>query len=160
MKLLGKTDGEKFIASLDRYHYITHGDLMMDGGQPHTNFYGGYNRFSMDGQTVWFEFNADFAEIYNRRKDTKGIWDLKQGRILSPEEYPDVDDIGVKADNFIWGTFGKDGKSPLKYVLLKNCETDHLQNILANVKHIQPETKKLIEFFLKNRSDKNIAKSS
>ena len=153
MKLLGKTDGEKFIASLHHYHYVTHGDMMMDGGQPHTNFYGGYNRFSMDGQTVWFEFNADFAEIYNKynQKEINGVWDLKQGRILSPEEYPDVDDMGVKADNYIWGTSGKDGKSPLKYVLLKNCETDHLHNILVNVKHIHPDSKRVIEYILENR---------
>jgi hypothetical protein len=29
-----------------------------------------------------------------------------------------------------WGTYGKDGKGPLKFVLLVNCETDHLQAIL------------------------------
>jgi hypothetical protein len=152
MKLLGKTDGEKFIASLHHYHCVAHGDLMMDGGQPHTNCYSGCNRFSMDGQTVWFEFNADFAEIYNRYSvgEINGVWDVKQGRILPPEEYPDVDDINVKAENFIWGTFGKDPKSPFKFVLLKNCETDHLQNILANVKYIQLETKKVIEHILKS----------
>lgn len=153
MKLLGKTDGEKFIASLHHYHYVTHGDMMCDGGQPHTNFYGGYSRCSTSGKTVWFEVKNDFAEIYNKynRKEFNGVWDVKQGRILSSEEYPDVDDMDVKVDNYIWGTSGKDGKSPLKYVLLKNCETDHLQNILANVKHIQPETKKVIEYILKNR---------
>jgi hypothetical protein len=153
MKLLGKTNGEKFIASLHHYHYVTHGDMMVDGGQPSTNFYGGYNRFSLDGETVWFEFNADFAEIYNKynKKEINGIWDMKQGKILSPEEYPNCDSIEEKMNNFIWGTYGKDGKSPLKYVLLKNCETDHLQNILANVKHIQSDTKKVIEFILKSR---------
>jgi hypothetical protein len=153
MKLLGKTDGEKFIASLHHYHYVKCDDMVCDGGQPHTNFYSGYTNFSMSGQTVWFEFNADFAEIYNKynRKKINGVWDVKQGKILSPEEYPDVNDMSVKADNFIWGTSGKHGKSPLKYVLLKNCETDHLQNILANVKHIQPETKEVIEYILKNR---------
>lgn len=153
MKLLGKTNGEKFIASLHHYHYVNCDDMVCDGGQPHTNFYSGYTNFSMSGQTVWFEVNADFAEIYNKyhRKEFKGIWDVKQGRILTPEEYPDVDDMSVKADNYIWGTSGKDGKSPLKYVLLKNCETDHLHNILVNVKHIHPESKRVIEYILKNR---------
>lgn len=153
MKLLGKTDGEKFIASLHRYHYVTHGDMMCDGGNPLTNFYSGYNRFSMAGETVWFEVEEDFAEIYNKYnwKKFNGIWDVNQGRILPSEEHPNCDTIAEKVENFIWGTFGKDGKSPLKYVLLKNCETDHLQNILKNVKHVQPETKKVIEYILKNR---------
>ena len=31
---------------------------------------------------------------------------------------------------FVWGTFGKSGKEPLKWVFLKNCETEHLENIL------------------------------
>lgn len=153
MKLLGITDGEKFIASLQHYHYVTHGDMMFDGGQPHTNFYGGYNRYSLEGKRVWFEVDEDFAEIYNKynRKEINGVWDVKQGRILPPEEHPNCDSIEEQVENFIWGTRGKDGKSPLKYVLLKNCDTDHLQNILKDVKHIQAETKKVIEYILKNR---------
>jgi hypothetical protein len=153
MKLLGKTDGDKFIASLHRYHCVTHGEMMVDGGQFLTNFYGGYNRFSLEGETVWFEVNADFAEIYNKynKRQINGIWDVKQGRILPLEEYPHCDFFKEKVSNCIWGTYGKDGKSPLKYVLLKNCETDHLQNILKNVKHIQFDTKKVIEYILKNR---------
>jgi hypothetical protein len=107
----------------------------------------------LEGKRVWFEVDEDFAEIYNKynRKEINGVWDVKQGRILPPEEYPNCDSIEEQVENFIWGTRGKDGKSPLKYVLLKNCDTDHLQNILKDVKHIQAETKKVIEYILKNR---------
>ena len=37
-------------------------------------------------------------------------------------------------EKLLWGTYGKDGKSPLKYVLLKNCETEHLEMILKQPK--------------------------
>lgn len=30
----------------------------------------------------------------------------------------------------LWGTYGKSGKDPLKYVKLFECETDHLNNII------------------------------
>jgi hypothetical protein len=48
----------------------------------------------------------------------------------------DTDDLEVIKNKLIWGTYGKDGNDPLKYVKLIECETEHLQNILANVKHI------------------------
>lgn len=35
-----------------------------------------------------------------------------------------------------WGTFGKDGIDPLKYVRLMDCSTEHLQAILATQPHI------------------------
>lgn len=34
-------------------------------------------------------------------------------------------------DRLLWGTRGKDGKQKLKYVLLKDCETEHLKAILT-----------------------------
>jgi len=37
----------------------------------------------------------------------------------------------------LWGTYGKDGKSKLKYVLIKDLETDHIENILKDVKRIK-----------------------
>ena len=33
---------------------------------------------------------------------------------------------------FTWGTYGKDGKQPLKRVLLKDMSNSHLQNIIVN----------------------------
>ena len=37
----------------------------------------------------------------------------------------------------LWGTFGKTGKSKLKYILIKDLETDHIKNILKDVKRIK-----------------------
>jgi hypothetical protein len=36
---------------------------------------------------------------------------------------------------FHWGTYGKDGKGPLKYIPLCELETDHIEAILETQKH-------------------------
>lgn len=46
-----------------------------------------------------------------------------------------------------WGTRGKDGKQPLKYVLLCNLETEHIQAILDTQQHIKGTD---VETFMKN----------
>lgn len=35
-----------------------------------------------------------------------------------------------------WGTFGKDGKEPLIYKRLIDCDDEHLQNILRTQPHL------------------------
>jgi hypothetical protein len=35
-----------------------------------------------------------------------------------------------------WGTFGKTGKEPLKWVILKNMSDEHIQAILNTQHHI------------------------
>ena len=56
-------------------------------------------------------------------------------------------------EKLLWGTYGKSGKEPFKYVLLKNCETDHLQKILEQ-KNIGALYKKVILSILKDRLPK------
>jgi hypothetical protein len=41
-----------------------------------------------------------------------------------------VSDFGTAKAMATWGTYGKSGKDPLKYVRLVDCETPHLQAIL------------------------------
>lgn len=40
------------------------------------------------------------------------------------------------ADRFLWGAYGPNGDQPLRWVPLKECETDHLQAILRTQLHI------------------------
>lgn len=42
----------------------------------------------------------------------------------------DTDPLETIKEKLVWGTYGKDGKGPFKYVLVKNCENDHLKMIL------------------------------
>lgn len=44
-----------------------------------------------------------------------------------------VDDLAVAKRQAMWGTFGKKGKGPMRWVRLVGCETEHLQAILNNV---------------------------
>ena len=57
------------------------------------------------------------------------------------------DDISIKADKMVWGTRGKLGDEPLRYVFLKDCETEHLEKILEqkNIASYMPE---IIQYIL------------
>jgi hypothetical protein len=44
---------------------------------------------------------------------------------------------------FKWGTRGKDGKQPLKYVPLKDLTTEHIEAILDTQTHIQEYIRKI-----------------
>lgn len=43
------------------------------------------------------------------------------------------DPIELLREHFSWGTYGKNGDQPLKYVLLKDLEDIHIKNILNNM---------------------------
>jgi hypothetical protein len=40
------------------------------------------------------------------------------------------------ADRLLWGTYGPKGDQPLRWVPLKECETEHLQAILKTQPHV------------------------
>jgi len=46
-------------------------------------------------------------------------------------------------DNFTWGTRGKSGKSKLKWILLKDLETDHIENIIKTQTRLPDFIKKV-----------------
>jgi len=57
-----------------------------------------------------------------------------------------TDDFRIIRDNMHWGTRGKDGKSPLQWVLLKHLTTNHIRSIIETQKQL-PEWK--IDLFIK-----------
>lgn len=156
MILRGQTDGKKIVASLSAHHYVSDGDLMMDGGQPFTNHRAGYNRYSMVGEAVWFEVPETFEELYNLYNTRKhdGVWNIEDVRTLTEEELASVDPFQEKVNNFLWGTNGKNGDEPFRRVLLKNCSLEHLKNIIENVRNIQPETKEVILHLINEKCPK------
>lgn len=140
MKLLGRASKNYCIASIAHYDYVFHDGMMADSGQPGTLQFGGYTRFGGEGETMWFEVKQNFAELYNdynlsaRQKRKYGIWKRSEVRILPKEEWPDTNSFEYLAENAIWGTNGINGDQPTKYVHLKDCTLDHLENILALLK--------------------------
>lgn len=58
-------------------------------------------------------------------------------------------------DVILWGTYGKDGKQPLSYILLKNMENGHIESI------INTQNTRLKNYFIdelnyrKNEQDSN-----
>jgi hypothetical protein len=55
-----------------------------------------------------------------------------------------ADDLHIEIRNvFKWGTRGKDGKQPLKYVVLKDLTTEHIEAILDTQTHIAGHIRKI-----------------
>lgn len=165
MKLLGVTDGKYFVASVAHYHYVKHGDLMADGGQPGLRYYSGYNRFL--GKPVWAEVSESFGELYTKYNNGEdvGVWKIgdnwlnnKPDRafILEEKDYPNPHSQKWKMHNFIWGTRGKSGNKPLKYINLYTAEEDHLIAILDYLDAIDElncEAARMIKRILKSRKE-------
>jgi len=136
MKLLGKANNRIAIASISRHDYMGIAGMFVDGGQNGTSQGGGYCRHGGEGKIVWFEVPQAFAELYNDYRDSHllprkyGMWELKDVKLLSPEEYPDTNSFEWQAENAIWGTNGIDGTQRTKYVHLKDCSKEHLEKIV------------------------------
>lgn len=168
MKLLGITNGKKVVASMSRYDYRFEDGMMADGGNPLTNYYGGYTRFSCgpEFEVVWFEIPQTFAELYQdyafNAQRLYGVWNIEDVRILEENEYPDTSSIEEKSKTFCWGNRGPLGDQPLKYVPICECSLEHLQNILKNVPSIHFETKQVIKYLIaqKNHEAQNQSLSS
>lgn len=140
MKLLAATSKEYAVFSVSHYDCRVAPDgTMMDGGQPGLPAYAGYNRSS--GKLQWIEVaNVDFAKIYNdycknylhQDKRKYGVHKISKVRILTDDETPDTGSLDWRVENTVWGTNGKQGNLPTRYILLKNATDDHLQAIVDN----------------------------
>ncbi len=52
----------------------------------------------------------------------------------------------------VWGTYGKSGQEPLKWVRLMDCSTEHLEAILRTQHHITNDIRYIIGEILKARA--------
>lgn len=62
------------------------------------------------------------------------------------------DPFDVQREFFVWGTYGKEGKDPLKYVALKDLEVDHINAIIKTQHQIPSYIRALFETELEYRS--------
>ena len=44
------------------------------------------------------------------------------------------EDFLIEREYFEWGTYGKNGNEPLRYIILKDIDDEHLDNIIKFVK--------------------------
>ena len=65
-----------------------------------------------------------------------------------------VDYSKIEGAEACWGTYGKNGDKPLRWVKLKDCETDHLQAILETQMDLDKEYKQTIQKILQARNAK------
>lgn len=61
----------------------------------------------------------------------------------------------VVRENLMWGTYGPNGDQPLKYVALKDLETDHLEAILREQVNLRLFYRRAMEHELKLRNDQH-----
>ena len=111
-----------------------------------------------DGTIIVSNFTHDHKEHngcfvdggleYSRRSVAPGVTSL----VLY-----DTDPIDVCINAMVWGTRGKEGTEPLKYALLKSCETDHLKAILRTQEHITAKTREVITAILEGRGKQSFS---
>jgi len=59
-------------------------------------------------------------------------------------------------EGLLWGTYGKFGTSPLKWVKLEDCKSEHLQAILDTQKQIPANYTEAIHSILEYRHETSI----
>lgn len=65
----------------------------------------------------------------------------------------DVDSFEEAVATAVWGTYGKSGDQPLKFVKLCECTTDHLNAIIRTQARIDPLYIKIIQHVLDKRKN-------
>ena len=55
------------------------------------------------------------------------------------------------SEYLLWGTYGKNGTSKLKYKVIKDLDTDHIMSILATQNNIPKGVKRALIHVLKDR---------
>lgn len=67
-----------------------------------------------------------------------------------------IDKAYIKPEDILfWGTYGKDGKSPIKYITLNNMDSEHIENCLK-MQIITPIYIKLMKKILRIRKLKTL----
>lgn len=92
--------------------------------QSHTDANGEY--YFIDGGKIYFRGSANLIPYE----------DLS---VVANKDTPH----GIVRDLFEWGTRGVDGTQPLKYILLKDMDTSHIEAILETQWHISDEVKQV-----------------
>lgn len=64
-----------------------------------------------------------------------------------------VNGLAAAKQNAVWLTKGLDRTQPATAVLLTDCTSDHLKNIVANKPNLSPDYRRVIESILEDRGE-------
>lgn len=108
-----------------------------------------YNRYEFqDKSFVAVDGGCDYF-----RRGSSG--DLS-GKNIEDYSLNDIDQFSEIADKILWGTRGKSGKEPVKYLPFAELELSHLKAILEYADKLQPGLselqKKVINFWIDKKS--------
>jgi hypothetical protein len=81
-----------------------------------------------------FMFNNDLSDFNGF------LYHMEEHKVLE-KFFPDIN----PREYTYWGTYGKSGKDPIKFILVKDLETDHIQAILTTVPSIKPSLKETLQ---------------
>lgn len=146
--------GKFFLYSRASHDFRTFGECSIDGGQP-----VGYNSCRIiyedkRPEEAWFDLKVNSADLYNdwnNNKDRLGIIALEE--CGEKVEQPDITSLEWKIEHAIWGTYGKTGLDPFRYINLKDCTLNHLKKI-AKESNVSEDYLKIIKFLLKQKEEK------
>lgn len=120
-----------------------------------------------DGTELVSEYTHDFKSHKDANGHTYSVDGGKSysRRLYSVDAPPYTDNNKYLCDDheynrewFNWGSYGKDGNSPHRYIKLKDMETDHILAIIGTQDHVQGTyVEELLLEELKFRGKKNPA---
>ena len=124
-----------------------------------------YEAINSDFDGIRLEYPDVSIDVLGQMVDDCVEWVEQDMRHEPKYTYQMIDGIGrphflstdiyeEARDNYHWGTYGKDGKQPLRYVRVLDCDTAHLQAILSTQGNLSPLLKKLITDELQRRECK------
>lgn len=70
--------------------------------------------------------------------------------------YLHEDEYAVIRDQVTWGTYGKNGDQPLRFVPVSEMSNDHIQAVLATQKHMHPHLSEVLVMELEYRIENSI----
>lgn len=62
-----------------------------------------------------------------------------------------VDEFAVIRERITWGTYGKNGDQPLRYVPVSEMSDDHIQAVLSTQKNMHPNLREVLVMELEYR---------
>ena len=70
--------------------------------------------------------------------------------------YLHEDEYAVIRDQVTWGTYGKNGDQPLRFVPVSEMSNDHIQAVLDTQKHMHPHLSEVLVMELEYRIENSI----